>query len=317
MVRYTGMVTHAIVLQMKHDDKEVVQAFLDYHRHIKGSSEHTMTAYASDLGKLTLFLQGLGCTLLDMQAPDARLFVRHLTTEEPYSESTVNRMLSSARSFYSYALRNTLVQVNPFSLISLKKSRSSLPSVLTVGEVVQLLALSYEDFPSTRNMLLFSMLYDTGCRISEALAITEKDVSNKDRQIRIKGKGKKVRYVFYTERTQVLIHYYLSLKHSLFGQIERLFCSDSGKQLPQSTVGSIFARYRQKLGWQKSFTPHVLRHSYATHLLDNGGDIRLVQELLGHESISTTQIYTHVSQKRLAKVYASAHPHGRKQDDKF
>ena len=300
---------------MKHDDKEVIEAFLDYHKHIKGSSSHTLTAYASDLSKLTAFLQGLRCTLLEMKAPDARMYVRHLTTEETYSESTVNRILSSARSFYSYALRNALVEVNPFSLISLKKSRSSLPSVLTVGEVVQLLSLSYEDFPTTRNMLLFSMLYDTGCRISEVLSITEGDVSNKERQIRVVGKGKKVRYVFFTERTQKLLDYYLSLKHSLFGKTERLFCSDSGKQLPQSTVGSIFARYRQSLGWQKSFTPHVLRHSYATHLLDNGADIRLVQELLGHASISTTQIYTHVSQKRLAKVYASCHPHGRKQDD--
>ncbi len=300
---------------MKHDDKEVIEAFLDYHKHIKGSSSHTLTAYASDLSKLTAFLQGLRCTLLEMKAPDARMYVRHLTIEETYSESTVNRILSSARSFYSYALRNALVEVNPFSLISLKKSRSSLPSVLTVGEVVQLLSLSYEDFPTTRNMLLFSMLYDTGCRISEVLSITEGDVSNKERQIRVVGKGKKVRYVFFTERTQKLLDYYLSLKHSLFGKTERLFCSDSGKQLPQSTVGSIFARYRQSLGWQKSFTPHVLRHSYATHLLDNGADIRLVQELLGHASISTTQIYTHVSQKRLAKVYASCHPHGRKQDD--
>ncbi|HKL59796.1 MAG TPA: tyrosine-type recombinase/integrase [Sphaerochaeta sp.] len=300
---------------MEHDDQEVVQAFLDYHRHIKGSSSHTLKAYASDLAKLMLFLRGLKCGLLEMKAPDARQYVRYLTTEQSYSESTVNRMLSSARSFYCYALRNTQVSANPFSLISLKKSRSTLPSVLTVSEVVQLLSLSYEDFPTTRNMLLFCMLYDTGCRISEMLSVTDGDVSNNDRQIRVLGKGKKIRYVFFTERTKSLLCYYLSLKHSLFGRTERLFCSDSGKQLPQSTVGSIFARYRQTLGWQKSFTPHVLRHSYATHLLDNGADIRLVQELLGHASISTTQIYTHVSQKRLAKVYASAHPHGRKQND--
>ena len=300
---------------MEHDEHEVVEAFLAYHRHIKGSSEHTITAYRADLAKLTLFLQGYKSALLEMKAPDARLYVRHLTTEQPYSEATVNRMLSSARSFFSYAVRNEKVKVNPFSLISLKKSRSSLPSVLTVGEVVELLSLSYEDFPTTRNMLLFSLLYDTGCRISEVLEMKEEDVSNKNREARVVGKGKKVRYVFFTERTQALIHYYLSLKHSLFGKTGRLFCSDSGKQLPQSTVGSIFARYRQTLGWQKSFTPHVLRHSYATHLLDNGSDIRLVQELLGHASISTTQIYTHVSQKRLAKVYASCHPHGRKQDE--
>ena len=300
---------------MEQDDREALQAFLDYHRHVKGSSEHTLKAYASDMSKLLLFLQDHGCTLLEMASPDARLYVRYITTEKRYGEATVNRMLSSARSFYSYALRNDLVEVNPFSLISLKKTRSSLPSVLSAAEVAQLLSLSYEDFPSTRNMLLFTLLYDTGCRISEMLGVTEADVSNRERQIRVMGKGKKVRYVFFTERTQQLLDYYLSLKHSLFGYTGRLFCSDSGKQLPQSTVGSIFAKYRQTLGWQKSFTPHVLRHSYATHLLDNGADIRLVQELLGHASISTTQIYTHVSQKRLAKVYASAHPHGRKHND--
>jgi len=300
---------------MEHDDQGALKAFLDYHRHIRGSSEHTLKAYASDLSKLKGFLQGLGCSLLEMTGPDARLYVRHITAEQRYSEATVNRMLSSARSFFSYALRNALVEVNPFSLISLKKSRSTLPSVLSVEEVVELLSLSYEDFPSTRNMLLFALLYDTGCRISEMLSITDEDVQNKERQIRVTGKGRKVRYVFFTERTGELLAYYLGLKHSLFGHTERLFCSDSGKQLPQSTVGSIFARYRHTLGWQKSFTPHVLRHSYATHLLDNGADIRLVQELLGHASISTTQIYTHVSQKRLAKVYASCHPHGRKEND--
>ncbi len=300
---------------MEHDELEAVEAFLDYHRHIKGSSEHTLKAYASDLSKLMNFLESLGCPLLEMAGADARMYVRHITTEQRYSEATVNRMLSSARSFFSYALRNALVEVNPFSLISLKKTRSTLPSVLSVEEVVELLSLSYEDFPSTRNMLLFALLYDTGCRISEMLAITDEDIQNKERQIRVMGKGKKVRYVFFTKRTGSLLVYYLGLKHTLFGHTERLFCSDSGKQLPQSTVGSIFARYRQTLGWQKSFTPHVLRHSYATHLLDNGADIRLVQELLGHASISTTQIYTHVSQKRLAKVYASAHPHGRKEND--
>lgn len=297
------------------DTDQIVQAFFAYLRHIKGSSEKTILAYGSDLARLKEFLQTMDLDLMEMAPADARLYVRHLTGENTYSESSVNRMLSSSRSFFAYALKHELVKVNPFSLISLRRSRSTLPTVLTVAEVVALLSLSYEDFPSTRNMLLFSLLYDSGCRISEMLSVSEEDVQNGSRQIRITGKGKKVRYVFFTERTQRLITYYLSVKHARFGRTEYLFCSDSGKQLPQSTVGSIFARYKQTLGWQKSFTPHVLRHSYATHMLDNGSDIRLVQELLGHASISTTQIYTHVSQKRLAKVYASCHPHGRKQNE--
>lgn len=312
--RCTVTETHGIVSAMM-TNEEAVHGFMDHLKYVQGASDKTILAYGRDLSYLCSFLNTYGICLLEVSEGDARQYVRHLLSNKAYSESTVNRMLSSTRSFYSQERKLGLVNTNPFDLISLKKAQNHLPTVLTVQEVVQLLSLPYDDFPSTRNMLLFTLLYDTGCRISEVLSIEEEDIDYDNERIRILGKGKKFRYVFFTKRTRSLLSYYASVKQARFGKTERLFCSDSGKQLPMSTVGSIFARYKVRLGWQKSFTPHVLRHSFATHMLDNGADIRLVQEMLGHASISTTQIYAHVSQQRLTRVYAFCHPHGRKQNE--
>ncbi|WP_281047909.1 tyrosine-type recombinase/integrase [Sphaerochaeta pleomorpha] len=303
------------------EDPEILR-FLDFLTNVQMASVHTQVSYRGDLALLGSFCKGLGITPIQMAEPDARQFVRFLIGKD-YSEATVNRIISATRSFFAHAVKSRICMVNPFGLISLRKAQNHLPSVLTVGEVVQLLSLEYDDFTSTRNQLLFTLLYDTGCRISEALSINEADIDYQRQRIPIVGKGNKVRYVFFTPRTARLLSYYLSLKHERQDrqqvtdarQRAILFCSDAGKQLPMSTVGSIFHTYKRKLGWQKDFTPHVLRHSYATHMLDNGADIRLVQELLGHSSISTTQIYAHVTQKRLAGVYVSCHPHGRKENE--
>jgi site-specific recombinase XerD len=307
--------------QYEIEDPELLR-FLDFLTNVQMASKNTQISYRGDLALLGFFCKGLGMGTIQMAEPDARQFVRFLISKG-YSEATVNRILSATRSFFRHAVKSDIIKTNPFGLISLKKAQNRLPSVLSVEEVVQLLSLEYNDFTSTRNMLLFTLLYDTGCRISEALSITEGAVDSVQRRIPIIGKGNKVRYVFFTARTASLLSHYLSLKHERQSRLQitnakerdLLFCSDAGKQLPMSTVGSIFQTYKRKLGWQKDFTAHVLRHSYATHMLDNGADIRLVQELLGHASISTTQIYAHVTQKRLARVYASCHPHGRKENE--
>jgi site-specific recombinase XerD len=301
---------------------ERLSGYLDFLANVQMASEHTVRAYRCDLALLDTFCRKYGIDVCSMQSADARLFVRSLM-DAGYSQATVNRIVSAARSFFRHAYRTGEAASSPFSLISLRKPKNRLPSVLTVEEVARLLSCSHDDFPSTRNLLLFSLLYDTGCRIGEALSIRERDIDREGRRIPIVGKGNKARYVFFAAHTAALLPSYLEQKHALQDRLqvldgrvrEYLFCSDSGKQLPMSTVDSIFHTYRQRLGWQKDFTPHVLRHSYATHMLDNGADIRLVQELLGHASISTTQIYAHVTQKRLARVYASCHPHGRKENE--
>ncbi|WP_320130760.1 tyrosine-type recombinase/integrase [uncultured Sphaerochaeta sp.] len=310
-------------MEQNESREDEVAKFLDYLANVRMSSANTVLSYGKDLHLLSSFAKGLGLEVIDMTEHDARQFVRYLIYTKEYSEATVNRVLSATRTFFRHAVKIDLIRTNPFGLISLKKALSHLPSVLTVGEVGQLLSLEAVGFSSARNLLLFAFLYDTGCRISEALSIREGNIDYKKGRIPIVGKGNKVRFVFFSGITRDRLSYYLSLKHDLQDRKQildsrissLLFCSDAGKQLPMSTVGSIFKSYKRKLGWQKDFTPHVLRHSYATHMLDNGADIRLVQELLGHSSISTTQIYAHVTQKRLARVYASCHPHGRKENE--
>ncbi len=292
----------------------LIKTFLQTQKSLRNLSEHTLTAYESDLLQLKAYFASLDVSLLQGTREDARMYVRYLMKEKHYAQESINRKISCARSFYAFLLKHETIAANPFSLMAVHRSQDRLPSVLTVQEVASLLGLAYADFPSTRDMLVFTLLYDTGCRISELLSIKEDAIEWEQRRLKVLGKGNKERYVFFTERCRKLMTYYLSLKKERFS-CPFLLCSNKGKQLPISTVGSMFAVYRKRLGWQKPFTPHVLRHTYATHLLDNGADIRLVQELLGHQSISTTQIYTHVSQERLARVYEHCHPHGRKQDE--
>ncbi len=242
------------------------------------------------------------------------MYLRYLTKDKRYLKSTINRKVSAARSLYSHLLKQGLIKTHPFALAAVHRSENHLPTVLSVQEVVALFSLPVTDFASSRDQALFHLLYDTGCRISEILAVHTSEMEWDERRLRVMGKGRKERYVFFTEHTKSILKTYLTWKQQRF-DTPFLLCSNRGKQLPMSSVGSMFARYRRRLGWQKPFTPHVLRHTYATHLLDNGADIRLVQELLGHASISTTQIYTHVTQERLARVYAACHPHGRKQHE--
>ena len=295
-------------------EENLIAMFLQTQKSIRSLSEHTISAYECDLLQLKNYFSSLQVPLLQASREDARMFVRYLVKERKYAQSSVNRKISCARSFYSSLLKAEKIASNPFSLIAVHRQQDRLPTVLTASEVAALLSLPYADFSSTRDMTVFTLLYDSGCRIGELLSIKEGDIEWEPRRIRVLGKGNKSRYVFFTEHCAALLSYYLSLKHERFTN-PILICSNKGKQLPMSTVGSMFAVYRSRLGWQKTFTPHVLRHTYATHLLDNGADIRLVQELLGHQSISTTQIYTHVSKERLARVYAYSHPHGRKQDE--
>ncbi|ADY13096.1 site-specific tyrosine recombinase/integron integrase [Sphaerochaeta globosa] len=295
-------------------EENLIATFLTTQKSIRSLSEHTLCAYERDLLQLQSYFTSLQVPLLEASREDARMFVRYLVKDSSYAQSSINRKISCARSFYSSLLKAERIASNPFSLIAVHRQMDRLPSVLTVEEVTALLSLPYADFPSTRDMTVFTLLYDTGCRISELLSIKESDIEWETKRVRVLGKGNKSRYVFFTDHCASLLSSYLSLKHERFSN-PLLICSNKGKQLPMSTVGSMFAVYRSRLGWQKPFTPHVLRHTYATHLLDNGADIRLVQELLGHQSISTTQIYTHVSKERLAHVYAYSHPHGRKQDE--
>ena len=162
--------------------------------------------------------------------------------------------------------------------------------------------------------MLFLFIYNSGARISEALSVDVSQLDFRSRRVLIKGKGSKLRYLFFSESTAAELKAYLEKREIFLASKGKsgekaLFVSDRGNRLPFSTSHIIFEKYASLCGFDKEFTPHTLRHSFATHLLERGADIRAVQELLGHESISTTQIYTHVTKSRLHETYDNAHPH--------
>ena len=295
------------------ENNEYLDLFLSYSQKVRNLSDNTITAYSEDLSDFLLYLDGISLFILDFTSEDAKEYIREIKTE--YSERSVLRKLTSLHTFFSYLVRNEFISFNPLDGISLRKSSLRLPSVLTQEEVKELLLLPYSDFLTLRDHTLFLFLYTTGCRISEALSVNLGDIEWGERRIKTRGKGNKERFLFLSPllvkclRDEYLIARKNYLMEKKIEGENGLFIGESGRRLPNSTSHIIFDKYRDILHLQKDFTPHTLRHSFATHLLDRGADIRMVQELLGHESISTTQIYTHVSKARLRNVYNKAHPH--------
>lgn len=295
----------------------LLDEFLLYLKDVRSYSPHTILAYRHDLELFFRFLEERGIEATDVALADARVYVRTMRMEEGYKDDSLNRHLSAIRTFYAWLVQREKIAGNPFSEISTKAIRDHLPSVLTTEELKQLFSIPTPDFPSLRNLALFRFLYDTGCRISEAVSVRVGDIQWERRRIKVIGKGDKMRYVFFTGKTEAVLRRYLSEKEALQARLgspekDLLFVSDKGRTLPMSTIHSIFDWYKLRFGWQKDFTPHVLRHTFATRLLEKGADIRTVQVLLGHESISTTQIYTHVTQARLKALVDDCHPLGGK-----
>jgi site-specific recombinase XerD len=307
-------------------NEAAVSEYLAYVRDVRKLSDHTEISYHNDLMKLVEFLDEQRLGVFEMTDADARAFVRKLLNRGngrggDFSPSSVNRTLCGIRSFFHHFYQMGRCPYNPFSEISSGRKRVRLPNVLSEEEVRGIVDLPWDDFRSLRDVTMFNLFYSTGCRLSELLAMNESDIELSEARVLVTGKGSKERYVFLTEPARRLLAEYLPRKRALQvrcgvdspEESAALLVNLRGKRLSAAGVHSIFETYQVKLGMQKHFTPHVLRHSFATHLLDNDSGIRVVQELLGHSSISTTQIYAHVSNERLRKVYLQSHPHGRKE----
>ncbi len=298
---------------------EILKSYLIYLEHVRNLSDKTIISYEQDIKEFLSFIETNKIDFFNMEQDVAILYIKHLNLAK-LEWSSISRKISSQRGFIKYCRKHSFINNDIFSNISLKKGQRKLPTVLSVEEIYQLLTIEVVDFDSLRNKVLYCLLYDTGLRISEALNLSIRDIDINKNSFMVLTKGKKQRIVFYTDRTKKLLKEYIAKKNKvqinnniqLKEERDKLFITNLGKHLSISTVESIFEKQRVNFGWQKNFTPHVLRHSYATHLLNNGASIRMVQQMLGHSSLSTTQIYTHVSQKKMRDVYLKTHPHGRK-----
>lgn len=292
-----------------------IDAFLSYLKDVQGYSEKTIVSYAHDLMRLDKFLDKNEIEVSAMSFENAKAFTVELY-EQDLSHATINRILSANRSFFHSMCENGICKADPFKRVSSAKNTRRIPTVLSQEEIDRILSSPVEDYTSLMEVTMFNIFYSTGCRLSEVMGMKVQDLDIAKRRIKVLGKGNKQRFVFLTGRCLAMLEAYLPQRREVLertGQkeCEVLLVNAKGKELPLSTVHSIFDKYSQRLGLSKKFTPHVFRHTFASNMLDNDSDIRLVQALLGHQSIGTTQIYTHITDSKLTEVYRNSHPHGR------
>ena len=297
---------------MFQNDKD---AFLSYLKNQKGYSLHTILNYDNDLKAFLSFLQQEGISgYKEIDYKMIRNYLNYLDKKN-FSKTTIARHISSLRSFYKYLLKEEIVSKNPMLFISNPKLDKKLPKFLYEGEVEKLLSLPKLDNPKgIREALLLEFLYSTGVRVSELCSIQKKDISFSEKSVKVLGKGNKERYVYFGKPLAELLKLYLEESRPYFEKARNdyLFLNDSGNQLQDRRVRAIIDDLLKRSCADFHISPHTLRHSFATHMLNHGADLKTVQELLGHEDLSTTQIYTHISNERLRSVYLHSHPRAHK-----
>ena len=278
--------------------------FLDYLKYEKGFSDYTIKSYREDL---TEFYDFALDNNVDIDL--VRKYLRYLY-EKKYSNRTVSRKVSSLKSYFKYLESEGIIKDNFMRLISNPKIEKTLPNYLNYEDLEKL--LNYPDISNKyglRDALILEMLYSSGIRVSELANMKLKDIDFSDRKILILGKGNKERYVYFGSKCMDLLNKYLKKDHR---NSSYLLIGKRTDKLNEREIRSIVTNTAKMAGISVHVTPHTLRHTYATHMLNDGADLKSVGDLLGHESLSTTQIYTHVSNERLRQVYLSAHPRAHK-----
>ncbi|MBI2094328.1 MAG: tyrosine recombinase XerC [Candidatus Omnitrophica bacterium] len=283
-----------------------VKRFLNYLQVERSASAYTLQNYALDLHQ---FFEFLGNRNLSSITPlEIRKFVAHLSTQQ-HSRATIARRLSCLRSFFRYLCREGTLEHNPAVSIPTPRQEKRLPSFLDERQMMVLLeAPQKEKWQGLRDRAMLETLYSTGIRASELVGLNQEDLDEISGTVVVRGKGRKERLCPIGQTALKRIHLYLSKRPKKLKVPYALFVSQKGTRLTLRQVDRLIADYVRQANLPSSISPHSLRHSFATHLLDRGADLRSVQELLGHASLSTTQIYTHVTPQRLKKVYEQAHP---------
>jgi len=290
--------------------KELSQ-FLDFLQHEKNSSPHTVASYRRDLSQLAGFLEEKKIGLKKIDVVVLRGFLARLH-ETKNKKSTVARKLAAIRSFLQFCLNKKWIEDNPAKLVATPKQERHVPSFLSEDEMAKFLDLPRSDNPlDLRDKALLELLYATGLRVSELVGANLDDLNFSERLILVRGKGKKERIVPFGRKAEQSLALYIRARPKINkGKIEgnAVFLNFRGERLTSRSVERIVDKYLQLTAIERDVSPHSLRHSFASHLLSRGADLRMIQELLGHESLSTTQKYTHLDLKHLLEVYQKTHP---------
>ena len=291
---------------------EMVDQFLHRLAVQKNYSANTLRAYRTDLRMFEGFLGARGCPILEAGVKDIRAFVASLSVRG-VSRATIGRRVSAVRSFYGFLLGEGMISSNPAVVLRMPRRKQRLPKFLTPQEVERLLgAPDPATWIGARDRAILETLYGGGLRVGELVALSDDDVDLSLEMVRVKGKGKKERLApLGSCAVRALEHYVRFRDGRILPEKDEnaLFINaNDGRRLTSRSVRRIMRRHLNLSGLDGTLSPHGLRHSFATHLLDNGADLRAVQELLGHQHLSTTQIYTHLSTHSLKDAYDRAHP---------
>ena len=292
-------------------DENVLEEFQKYLEIERGLSENSIFSYVSDVSKLNRFLNKGNKDIIKSTQKDIANFLREETRKKK-SNRTKARVIASLRQFYGYLLQNKLINDNPMQDVTPPKIEKSLPDYLSRREIKKLFStFNEENFLELRDKTIFEFLYSSGLRISEACGLLLSDIDESNMLLHIRGKGERERLVPFGEIAKDLLDKYLetSRKNILKDQESKyVFVSRKGGSINRKSAWRLLKKYIQRAKIDKNITPHTLRHSFATHLLENNVDLRSIQELLGHIDISTTQIYTHVAPVHLKKTHKVHHP---------
>jgi len=314
--------------------KSAVKQYLNYLRAVRNASPHTLRSYESDLSQFLEFLSPPGVetpALQDITHLLIREFVAHLH-DHHLEKSSIARKLAAIRSFFKFAVREGLVVRNPARMVATPKLPKRIPSVMSAEDLSTFLDGVVAAPPSAtarrrpagigdqnrllvkRDRAILEMLYASGLRVSELTGLNLADVGRKELMLRVRGKGSKERIVPYGGKAEQALVAYGPVREGILrkaksrGDSEAVFLNHHGTRLTQRSVGRILKKYARLFNINWDLHPHSLRHAFATHLLTDGADLRAIQELLGHSSLSTTQRYTHASIRQLMEVYDKAHP---------
>jgi integrase/recombinase XerC len=298
---------------MTDSKREYIEQYLDYLRNVRVMRERTLSAYSIDLSDFRDYCDNINIKPEDAQIEDVRLYIGDMSFESKAAHS-INRALSALRGFFKYLIRFKYRKDNPAETVRNIKAPKKLPVFLWEDEMKDFASLPLEKnilWPA-RDEALIMLIYSAGLRISEALSLKINDFENDYKSARVIGTGDKERHVFFSDEGRAALLAYLPERSAKI-KTERgggfLFISMKGNALSVAGARWIIGEYARRGTSAKNIHPHSLRHSFATHLMNGGCDIRVVQELLGHKSLSTTQIYTHTTIERLKDVYKNAHPH--------
>ncbi len=334
----------------------IVQHFLNYLKFERRFSEHTAKCYGADLSQYAEFmgnrhqgasrpsepgtpapentfgLKAMAATavhidtevdvnqlIVHADVEDARAFLAMLN-EKAYSKATVARKLATLRSFYKYLIRAGHIDSNPLSSVRTPKQDKKLPRFLEYDEVKKLLETPpLDNWLGARDRAILEVLYSTGIRVSELVALNMDDIDFLGEVVHVRGKGKKERIAPISSSALQTIQHYMEFRNKRSQNNENfdtrvLFVNKHGRRLSTRSVRRKMDKYLKMAGLDPKISPHTLRHSFATHMLNNGADLRSVQELLGHQSLSTTQVYTHLTTSKLKEVYDQAHPREQHED---